>query len=72
MTDRLKKLIQEDFMLPELTDDLIFEEVLDSLDMVEMVMLIEEEYGIEIPDEEAAGVLTFGDLKALIERLANE
>jgi acyl carrier protein len=33
----------------------------DSLDLVELVMALEEEYGIEISDEEAEGILTVGD-----------
>ena len=32
----------------------------DSLDTVELIMQFEEEFGIEIPDEEAEGLLTVG------------
>ena len=34
---------------------------LDSLDMVELVMFLEECFGIEIPDEEAGNIVTVGD-----------
>ena len=34
---------------------------LDSLDMVELVMFLEECFGIEIPDEEAVNIVTVGD-----------
>ena len=34
---------------------------LDSLDMVELVMFLEECFGIEIPDEEAGTIVTVGD-----------
>ena len=34
----------------------------DSLDIVEMLMAVEDEYGIEIPDEDAANLVTVGDI----------
>ncbi|MDP7039948.1 MAG: acyl carrier protein [Myxococcota bacterium] len=33
----------------------------DSLDVVELVMAMEDEFGFEIPDEEAEGLRTVGD-----------
>ncbi len=33
----------------------------DSLDTVELVMALEEEFGLEIPDEEAEKIATVGD-----------
>ena len=33
----------------------------DSLDIVELVMAMEEEFDIEIPDEDAEKIQTFGD-----------
>lgn len=33
----------------------------DSLDIVELVMALEEEFGLEIPDEEAEKIRTVGD-----------
>ncbi len=34
----------------------------DSLDVVELVMAHEEEFGIEVPDEDVEGIRTIGDI----------
>jgi len=34
----------------------------DSLDAVEIIMAIEDEFGVEIPDEEAEGFKNIGDI----------
>jgi len=34
----------------------------DSLDVVELVMALEEEFGIEVPDEDVEGIRTIGDI----------
>jgi acyl carrier protein len=39
----------------------------DSLDTVELVMALEENFGIEIPDEDANGLKTVGDAIRYIE-----
>ena len=39
----------------------------DSLDIVELVMALEEEFGNEIPDEQAEKLLTVGDVVKYIE-----
>ena len=39
----------------------------DSLDALEIIMAIEEEYGIEIPDEDAETFQTVGDLVRYVE-----
>ncbi len=39
----------------------------DSLDMVEMLMLVEEEFGLSIPDEDAMNLKTVGDIINYIE-----
>jgi acyl carrier protein len=41
----------------------------DSLDVVELVMALEEEFGHEIPDEEAEKLTTVGDVTKYIEDL---
>lgn len=42
----------------------------DSLDTVELVMALEEEFGIEIPDEDAEKMTTVGDAIKYIEEKA--
>ena len=39
----------------------------DSLDVVELVMAIEEEFGIEVPDSDAENIRTLGDILSYIE-----
>ena len=48
----------------KLGDDLM----LDSLDMVELVMFLEECFSIEIPDEDAVDIVTIGDALEVIKR----
>lgn len=43
----------------------------DSLDMVELVMSLEEEFGIEISDEEVENIRTVGDAVDYIEENTN-
>ncbi len=40
----------------------------DSLDTVELVMAFEEEFGIEIKDEDAESINTFGDAVSFISK----
>ena len=44
----------------------------DSLDTVELVMALEEEFGIEIPDEDAEKISTVGDAIKYIEQKTNK
>lgn len=39
----------------------------DSLDVVELVMALEEKFGIEIPDEQAEKIVTVGDVVKFVE-----
>lgn len=62
--ERLNKLIAEQlgFDINAITPDLDFEDGMgaDSLDRVELVMAFEDEFGVEIPDEEAEQITTPG------------
>ena len=44
----------------------------DSLDTVELVMELEEEFGINIPDDEAENIKTVGDALRLIEKYRDD
>lgn len=63
--DRVREIITNELGVePEkVTDDASFVEDLgaDSLDTVELVMAFEEEFGVDIPDEDAEQMRTVGD-----------
>jgi len=63
--DRVKNIIIAQLGVPseDVTESASFIEDLgaDSLDIVELVMALEEEYGIEISDEDAEKIQTVGD-----------
>ena len=65
VSDRVRAIIAEQLgvKLEEVTDSASFIEDLgaDSLDTVELVMALEEEFGIEIPDEDAENMGSVGD-----------
>ncbi|MFT4688108.1 MAG: acyl carrier protein [Verrucomicrobiia bacterium] len=42
----------------------------DSLDTVELIMGLEEEFGIEVPDEEAENLMSVGDVIRYVEENA--
>lgn len=69
--ERARKLIAEhlDQPIEKVTDtaDLIDDLGADSLDNVEMLMMFEEEFDIEISDDEAENVLTVGHLITALE-----
>ena len=44
----------------------------DSLDIVELVMAFEEEFGLEIPDEDAEKIVKVGDAVTYIEEHASD
>jgi acyl carrier protein len=69
--DRIKKIIVEQLGVNEdqVKPEAKFVEDLgaDSLDIVELVMALEEEFGTEIPDEDAEKLLSVGDVTKFIE-----
>ena len=51
----------------KLTTDMVDDLGADSLDIVDLVMTLEDEFDIEIPDEDVEGVRTVGDLVKYLE-----
>ncbi|MGQ9478339.1 MAG: acyl carrier protein [Candidatus Bipolaricaulia bacterium] len=76
IAERVKRIIEEQLMVDasEITEKATFIDDLgaDSLDIVEMIMELEEEFGIEIPDEDAEKITTVGEaieyIRGLVER----
>jgi acyl carrier protein len=65
LLEKVKAVIVEQLNVDEddVTEDASFLDDLgaDSLDIVELVMALEEEFGISIPDEQAESIKTVGD-----------
>lgn len=72
MFEQVKKLVAENLGVEEssITMEASFKKDLgaDSLDLFEMVMALEEEYGIEIPTEDLEQMDTVGDVMAYVEQ----
>ena len=71
IADKVKKIVVEQLSVNEdqVTPEAKFIEDLgaDSLDQVELVMAFEEQFGAEIPDEDAEKLTTVGDAIKYIE-----
>ena len=69
--DKIKDIIIEQLQVDEadvtMDTNLMKDLSADSLDAVEIIMAIEDEYAIEIPDEEAEEIQTVGDLVRYVE-----
>ena len=70
--DRVKKVTCEELGVSEseVTETASFVDDLgaDSLDLVELVRALEEEFGVDVPDDDAAGLKTVGDAVGYIEK----
>jgi acyl carrier protein len=63
--ERVRDVIARELKVPEskITEDATFDGDLaaDSLDFVQLIMAFEDEFGVEIPEEEAEKIRTVGD-----------
>jgi acyl carrier protein len=62
--DKIKTLVADQLRVEEekITLETTFDELdADSLDVVELIMALEDEFDIEIPDEDAEKIKTVGD-----------
>ena len=74
VAERVKKIVIENLNVEadKVTEKASFIDDLgaDSLDTVELVMAFEEEFGVEIPDEEANNIVTVGDAISFLSKNA--
>ena len=74
MFEKVKKILEKQLRLKEgveVTLDSRIKEDLgaDSLDVLQLLMAIEDEYGVDVPDEKLAEFSTVGDVVAYLETL---
>lgn len=71
--DKIKNIINENFGIDKgklcENTDVINDLKLDSLDIVDLVMALEEEWDMVVPDEEIEGLRTLGDIASFIEKM---
>lgn len=70
--EKLCEILSDEFGFDksEITDETTFAELgLDSLEMVDAIMRIEEEFGVEIPDEAFAAMHSVGDVTEFLHGL---
>lgn len=74
--DRLRKIIAKELSVSEeeVTPDASFIDDLnaDSLDLVELIMALEEEFGVKISDEEADKIKTVRDAMDYVQEHASD
>lgn len=72
MIDKVTKLLAEqlnvDVKTIKPTSKIVEDLGADSLDMIEMLMSLEEEFGISVPDDQVASLKTVKDIVAFIEK----
>ena len=76
MLEQIKKMVADNLGVEEskITENASFKDDLgaDSLDVFQIIMGIEEEFDIEIPNEEAEKIVTVGDAVEQIKKAVSE
>ena len=69
--ERIRELLAEQLDIDEdkitMDSDILEDFVADSLDVVDMVMTLEDEFGVEVPDEQIENFHTVGDVVRYVE-----
>lgn len=69
--ERIRELLAEQLDIDEdkitMDSDILEDFEADSLDVVDMVMTLEDEFGIEVPDEQIENFHTVGDVVRYVE-----
>ena len=69
--DRIRQILSDQLDLEEdkitMESDIVDDLEADSLDVVDLVMTIEDEYGLEVPDDQIENFRTVGDVVRYIE-----
>lgn len=72
MLEKIQEMVAEGLGVEQekVTENASFKDdlVADSLDLFELVMALEDEYGVEIPTEELEAMVTVGDVVKYIEQ----
>ncbi|MBQ6542430.1 MAG: acyl carrier protein [Lachnospiraceae bacterium] len=74
MFEKVKKILEKQLRLKEGVEVTLNSRIkedlgADSLDVLQLLMAIEDEYGVEVPDEKLAEFSTVGDVVAYLETL---
>jgi len=74
LLEKLTAILTEQFGVPadEVSEDATFEALgLDSLDLVEVTLVVDEELGVRIPDDRLGDITTVGDAVDVVAELSS-
>lgn len=69
--ERIRQILMEQLDLEEskvtMESDIVEDLEADSLDVVDLIMSMEDEFGVEVPDDQIEGFKTVGDIVRYVE-----